>query len=123
VRLDVHTLLFASAAVILGFQAIAFALFTKIFAISEGLLPEDRRLTKAFNYITLETGILVGAALFLLGLSLSIWAVRYWSLHHFGPLDVDWMMRRVIPAVLSLTLGGQVIFASFFLSVLGLRRR
>ena len=121
--LDVDTLLFAAAAVILGFQAVTFALFTKLFAISEGLLPEDPRLTRAFQYITLETGILVGSALFLLGLAVSIWAVRYWGLHHFGPLDIQWMMRRVIPAVLSLSLGGQIIFASFFLSVLGLRRR
>jgi len=121
--LSVDTLLFAAVAVILGFQAVTFALFTKLFAISEGLLPEDPRLTKAFQYITLETGILVGSGLFLLGLGGSIWAVRYWGLHHFGPLDIEWIMHRVIPAVLSLSLGGQVIFASFFMSVLGLRRR
>jgi glycosyltransferase involved in cell wall biosynthesis len=121
--LSADTLLFAAAAVILGFQAVTFALFTKLFAISEGLLPEDPRLTKAFQYITLEVGILVGSGLLLLGLGVSIWAVRYWGIHHFGPLDIGWMMRRVIPAVLSLSLGGQIIFASFFLSVLGLRRR
>ena len=121
--LDVDTLLFAAVAVILGFQAVAFALFTKLFAISEGLLPEDPRLTKAFQYITLETGIATGSGLFLIGLAISIWAVRYWGLHHFSSLNIEWMMRRVIPAVLLLSLGAQIIFASFFLSVLGLRRR
>lgn len=123
VMLDVDTLLFAAVAVILGFQAVAFALFTKLFAISEGLLPEDPRLTKAFQYITLETGIATGSTLFLIGLAISIWAVRYWGLHHFSSLNIEWMMRRVIPAVLSLSLGAQIIFASFFLSVLGLKRR
>lgn len=121
--LDVDTLLFAAAAVVLGFQAVAFAFFTKLFAITEGLLPEDPRLTKAFRYVTLETGIATGSGLFLIGLGISIWAVRYWGLHHFSSLNIEWMMRRVIPAVLSLSLGGQIIFASFFLSVLGLRRR
>lgn len=123
VFLDVHTLLYATAAVTLGFQAVVFAIFTKIFAISEGLLPEDPRLSKAFRYITLESGILCGGALFLLGLAGSIWAVHLWSAQQFGPLDASAMLRRVIPAVLSLTLGVQIVFASFFLSVLGLRRR
>lgn len=123
VTLDVDTLMFAAAAVILGFQAVTFALFTKIFAISEGLLPEDPRLTKMFQYVTLETGILSGSGLFLLGLTVSIWAVHVWSTQHFGPLDTGIMLRRVIPAVLLLTLGGQVIFSSFFMSVLGLKRR
>ena len=45
---DVHTLLYAFVSVLLGFQLIAFATFTKVFAITEGLLPEDPRLTRAF---------------------------------------------------------------------------
>src|SRR5271156_3478226 len=57
VTFDVHTLLYASAFVLLGFQAIAFAGFTKIFAISEGLLPPDAALDKLFRYITLELGV------------------------------------------------------------------
>jgi glycosyltransferase involved in cell wall biosynthesis len=123
VMLDVDTLMFAAAAVILGFQAVTFATFTKVFAVSEGLHPEDPRLTKAFRYITLETGIITGSLVFLLGLGISIWAVHFWSLHHFGALDVESMMRRVIPAVLALALGAQIIFSSFFLSVLGMKRR
>ncbi len=55
VRLDIHTLVYASAAVVLGYQSVIFALFTKTFAISEGLLPEDPRLTRLYRYVTLET--------------------------------------------------------------------
>jgi glycosyltransferase involved in cell wall biosynthesis len=123
VSLDVHTMLYSAAAVTLGFQAVVFAIFTKVFAITEGLLPEDPRLNKAFQYITLESGILCGAALFLLGLAGSVWAVHLWSVQQFGALNTSTMLRRVIPSVLSLTLGGQIVFSSFFLSVLGLRRR
>jgi hypothetical protein len=123
VSLDVHTMLYSAAAVNLGFQAVVFAIFTKVFAITEGLLPEDPRLNKAFQYITLESGILCGAALFLLGLAGSVWAVHLWSVQQFGQLNTSTMLRRVIPSVLSLTLGGQIVFSSFFLSVLGLRRR
>ena len=123
VTFDVHTLLYAAAFVLLGFQAIAFAVFTKLFAISEGLLPPDPALDKAFRYITLEVGLVLGALLILAGLGVSIYAVGFWRSQHFGALDYPQTMRLVIPASLFLTLGVQTVFVSFFLSVLGLRRR
>jgi hypothetical protein len=123
VTFDVHTLVYAAAFVLLGFQAIAFALFTKVFAISEGLLPPDAALDKLFRYITLEVGLGVGVVLTTLGLGASVYAVSGWGAQHFGMLDYSQTMRIVIPAALFLTLGAQTIFASFFLSVLGLRRR
>jgi glycosyltransferase involved in cell wall biosynthesis len=121
--LDVHTLLYAACAFMLGYQAVSFALFTKIFAIREGLLPEDARLSKLFRYVTLETGLIIGALLLLLGLAGSFWAVSIWSGRHFGNLDAGVMLRRVLPSVLALMVGGQTIFSSFFLSVLGMKRR
>jgi glycosyltransferase involved in cell wall biosynthesis len=123
VTFDAHTLLYAAVFVLLGFQAIAFAFFTKLFAISEGLLPPDPTLDKAFRYITLEIGLLAGGLLILAGLGVSVYAVGFWQSRHFGPLDYAQTLRLVIPASLFLTLGGQTVFASFFLSVLGLRRR
>lgn len=121
--LDVHTLLYAASAVLLGFQAIAFAVFTKFFAISEGLLPPDPTLDGLFRFITLEVGLAIGSLLTIGGLATSLYAVGGWGSRHFGPLDYSHTMRLVIPAVLFLTLGAQTIFASFFMSVLGLRRR
>ena len=50
VAFDVHTLLYAAVFVLLGFQSISFAVFTKMFAISEGLHPPDAALDKAFDY-------------------------------------------------------------------------
>lgn len=123
VTVDVHTMVFAAAFVLLGFQSIAFAVFTKVFAISEGLLPPDPTLDKLFRYITLEVGLAVGTLLTLGGLATSLYAVGAWGSRHFGPLDYSYTMRLVIPAALMLTLGAQTIFASFFMSVLGLRRR
>jgi glycosyltransferase involved in cell wall biosynthesis len=123
ITFDVHTLVYASAFVLLGFQAVAFAVFTKFFAISEGLLPPDPTLDKLFRYITLEIGLAIGALLTVAGLASSVYAVGAWGSKHFGGLDYPHTMRLVIPAALLLTLGAQTIFASFFMSVLGLRRR
>jgi glycosyltransferase involved in cell wall biosynthesis len=123
VTFDVHTIVYAAAFVLLGFQAIAFAVFTKLFAISEGLLPPDPWLDKLFRYITLEVGLLAGVLMIICGLGTSIYAVGFWEARHFGALDYPHTMRIVIPAALFLILGVQTVFSSFFLSVLGLRRR
>jgi glycosyltransferase involved in cell wall biosynthesis len=122
VTFDVHTMVYAAAFVLLGFQAVAFAVFTKIFAISEGLLPPDPTLDKLFRYINLEVGLVLGALLVAGGLGTSLYSVGDWGARHFGPLNYSHTMRLVIPAALLLILGAQTVFASFFVSVLGLRR-
>src|ERR1700735_2975009 len=123
IGLDVHTLLYAFVAVLLGFQLIAFGTFTKVFAITEGLLPEDPRLNRIFRWVTLETGLLVGGLLMLLGVGGSIFAVSGWARQSFGALDIEHTLRIVMPSVFALTMGVQITFSSFFLSIFGLRRR
>ena len=123
VTFDVHTLLYAAVAIIIGFQSILFAVFTKVFAISEGLLPKDERLDRAFGHLTLEFGLAVAIILILAGLAGSVYAYWFWDQLSFGNLDPARTMRIVIPAVTSLTLGCQTLFSSFFLSILGLKRR
>lgn len=123
VGFDIHTLMYAFVAIVLGAQFIAFATFTKVFAIAEGLLPEDPRMNWIFRYVTLETGLVVGLLLTIAGLSGSILAVSDWGKTNYGALDPSRMFRLVIPSAFSLMLGVQVICGSFFLSILGLRRR
>jgi glycosyltransferase involved in cell wall biosynthesis len=119
----VHTLLYSATALIIGFQIVSFAIFTKAFAISEGLLPEDRKLRRFLRYINLEVGLIIGVILFLLGIGGSVYALYIWNARLYGALDPAMTMRIVIPSVTALALGVQVIFSSFFLSVLGLKRR
>jgi len=122
VTLDVHTFLYAAMAIIIGYQTVIFAIFTKVFGITEGLLPEDPRLTSMFRYIRLESGILVGTLLLVAGIALSIFALSFWSATSFGPLDPSRTLRLVIPAVTLIALGLQTVLSSFFLSILGLER-
>jgi len=122
ITLDVHTFLYAAMAIVIGYQTVIFAIFTKVFAITEGLLPEDPRLKSLFNYIKLETGILAGALLLVAGIGLSVYALSFWSATSFGPLDPSRTLRLVIPAVTLIALGLQTVLSSFFLSILGLER-
>jgi hypothetical protein len=120
---DVNTLVYCAAAIVCGFQAIMFWLFAKVFAIGAQLLPADLRLARLARMPTLEIGALIGIALFLSGLAVSGYAVRMWSLASFGPLEPETSLRLVVPAATVLILGVQITFASFFLSVLGLKTR
>jgi glycosyltransferase involved in cell wall biosynthesis len=123
VAFDAHTLLFASLALICGYQSVVFAVLTKIFTISEGLLPPDPQLMRVFKYVDLEVGLFAGAAAMVVGLGLLAGAVNQWRLVRFGPLDYAATMRWVIPGVTLTALGFQTILSSFFMSVLGMKRR
>ena len=121
VALDVHTLLYATAAMMLGVQSVGFALCAKTFAVNAGLVKPDRGYPRFLEHPSLEGGLVVGGLLMLGGLVLSVAAVWQWVQRGFGPLDPREMLRWVIPAAMCLMLGGQVILFSFFLGVLGLK--
>jgi glycosyltransferase involved in cell wall biosynthesis len=121
--LDIHTLLAGAGFIVIGYQAVVFGMLTKVFAITEGLLPEDPQLNRLFRHVTLETGLLAGGLLVALGLGGSVAALWVWRDVSFGMLQATRTMRLFIPAVTACILGSQTVMASFFLSILGLRRR
>ena len=117
--LDVGTLLVAGFACLVGYQVIVFAAFTKVFAVREGLHPEHPLLTRAYRYVRLETGLLASTLMTALGVALLAVAFGGWASRGFGALDPRATIRLVVPACVLLALGVQTIFASFFLSILG----
>jgi hypothetical protein len=123
VTFDAHTLLVASLAVLCGYQAILFAIFTKTFAIAEGLIPEDPRLRRFLNHISVERGLLVAFGALILGIVLLGEAVGQWRRVDYGHLDYAVTMRWVIPGTMLTALGFQTVLSSFVVSILKLRRR
>ena len=123
ITFDAHTLLFSSLAIMMGYQSILFAICAKTFAINEGLLPRDERVDRFFKVIYLERGLAIGALAFLVGLILLSAAVLQWKSAHFGRLDYAVTMRWVIPGATLTALGFQTVLSSFFVSILGMKRR
>jgi hypothetical protein len=120
VVLNVGTLMMSCMAVIVGFQLVSFAFFTKVFAIAENLLPADPKFARLFKIFTLEKGVVAGALVLLAGVVLFLRAVWIWKQADYGMLPYAENMRLLIPAATLVILGIQTVFSSFFMSVLGL---
>jgi len=120
---DTNTLLLCAMSVILGVQICLFAIFTRVFAMTVGLLPVSDRATTLFRLLTLERGLLLSLLVLLVGILLLFEAMLYWKQAEFGPISYPASLRKVVPAVTTISLGVQGVFSSFFLSILGLSRR
>ena len=123
ITFDVDTLLFSAMVILIGFQSINFAAFTEVFAVTRGLLPEDPNFNRFLRHVKLETGLAIGMSLLLVGAGMWIAGLNYWSSMHFGNLNPVKTLRIVIPGIVCLTLGVQVILSSFFLRVLDMERQ
>ena len=121
---DTNTLLVCSMLQVVGLQIFFFGMFARVFATSEGLLPDNPGpLSKLFKYLTWKGVSFWGLAILLLGLIKLIQAVLYWKAAHFGAISYPASLRQVIPAITLITMGVQIIFSSFFLSILSLPRK
>lgn len=123
VTFDAHTLLFASLAILCGFQSILFAILSKTFAINEGLMPPDPRMDRFFELMNLERGLALSILAILFGILLLLGAVEQWKAAGFGRLEYSHTMRWVVPGVTLAAVGFQTLLSGFFASILGMHRR
>ena len=121
VTFDVDTLVGASAMVVIGFQAVLFWLFTQVYAGSEGFLPEEPRVTRLLERLSLERGLILGGLIGLAGLAGLIFSVLYWHGRGFGQLNYEHSLRLMIPSVTALIVSFQIVLGTFFLSILGIK--
>ncbi len=122
VTFDVDTLVAASAMVVIGFQAVLFWLFTQVYAGAEGFLPEEPKVQRLLGNLSLERGLLAGAAIGLAGLVGLIFSLTYWQANKFGQLNYEHALRLMVPSVTALVVSCQLVLGTFFLSILGIKQ-
>ena len=119
---DIHTLLYAAVAVIIGVQSIQFWIFGKIYGMREGIVPPDPWFSSFTTAVVrLEYGLIAGGILLLVGLGLGVYAVESWSSVGFGALNPERTMRFVIPSAMAIILAFQIVYGAFFVSFLDIR--
>ena len=123
VEFEVHSTLFAAFAAFFGFQVFMFGVFYKQLAVADGLLPEGRTLARISKFVSLEVGVIIGGLLLLGGAAGAIATVRVWADAQFGALGPAQLVRQVSVSLLAIATGLELVLASFFLSLLGMRSR
>lgn len=118
IAVGVHTMLYAAAISIIGFQMIWFGLIARWLGSLSGVMPIKGGVEKAFSAWTLERGLVLGLILGSAGLMASIDALLMWRAQEFGPLYVDSVMRMAIVSVTLMVAGGEAIVVSFLVGVL-----
>lgn len=122
VTFDIHTMLYGSAFVMIGTNMIFFSLFTRIYAIRTGFIPVRENVATKLAKITTEKGAVLGLILALCGMIMTIAAFVIWKDASFGNLNPQEMMRMTIPALTLMVVGIEMIFASFFIGILNIKR-
>ena len=120
---DINSLFFFAGLILIGYQMVNFAVITRVFGLSDHLLPPDNQGLRFLEKATLERGILTGFIMASLGLAGSAVAIAYWKSRNFGDLDPTISFRLVIPGMTLLLLGTQTILSSFLISIIGLKRK
>ncbi len=122
VTFDVDTLVAAGGMVVIGFQSVLFWLLTRVYAGSEGFLPESPKAEKVLGALSLERGLILAGATGLAGLVGLIFSLTSWQAQAFGELNYEHALRVMVPSVIALMLSFQAILGCFFLSILGIRQ-
>jgi glycosyltransferase involved in cell wall biosynthesis len=121
VGFDIHSMLYAAGATVLGLQLVLFSLLARTIGVLKNLLPMSRSLARFLRVFTLERGILLGLFLGAAGLGLAVYSVASWARASLGALDPTEMMRVAIPSVTLMLGGAEIFFASFLLGFIDLR--
>jgi len=119
ITLDIHTMIFGVIFTLMGAQILSIGAFAKVFSYAERFDRGTVSLKRVLRRVTLESGLLFGGLLFLAGFAGCAWVTWHWAASGFGPL---FQVRQILFWSMWLFLGVQVIFASFFLSMLGISR-
>src|SRR5438477_1825512 len=119
VVLDIHTMIFGVIFTLLGVQILSIGAFAKVFSYAQRFDRHSVSLRRVLKSVTLETGLLAGGGLFLMGFAGCAWITWKWAASGFGELHE---IREVLFWSMWLFLGLQIIFAAFFLSMLGISR-
>jgi glycosyltransferase involved in cell wall biosynthesis len=116
--IDFHSFILTGTMMVLGINMLSFSAITRVYAFKTGLLPNRPGFFWLFKYINLEKGLVAGLIILLIGALLITKAVTLSS--EFSIIGFSNSVRLVFGGSLAILVGGQVIFTSFVLSILGL---
>jgi glycosyltransferase involved in cell wall biosynthesis len=118
-NLYVHSLILGCLLILLGVQAIGLGLSARAFGVYF-ISEQDALFQKLRARMRLEHGLALALGVLVAGIVLMSIVIARWASHGFGSLGE---VRLAIFAATVISVGAQIFFTSFLLSIIGLRRR
>ncbi len=120
IELQVHSMLAAGIIGLLGMQTLSFAVLARELAQRRGFLPPSPMLERFWRQASLERAALAGTLLLLGGLIGLVVATIHWAAIGFGNLDLAETMRAVVPSLIAMGVGLQLVLSAFLAGILEL---
>ncbi len=122
IELDVHTLVVACFAVLIGVQLVTFGALSRRYGIVEGFLPQRGSFRKIVLGLTLEPILRTALVIGVLGAAGVAWSVMQWAASGFAPIHLYSVMRLLVPSLTAVAVACQMAAAGFLSSILTIRR-
>lgn len=113
-----HAMIFFSMLTLLGFQLINLGIFAKSYAFAEGFEKKDNFFSIFYKLFDLEKGILAGGGFITAGILMAFSIVKQWFTS--GSISLE---RNELFAFTLIIIGIQVIFSSFLISFIGIKKK
>jgi glycosyltransferase involved in cell wall biosynthesis len=120
IELDANSFLVAAMLVIVGLQAISFAVIGRRFASRYGFIPPSQTFDQLLESLTLEKLLSVAVLLVLIGFGLILFSVGRWADLDFGPIEGGGTMRMMIVAMTAIVAGTQLAMTGFMASMINI---
>ena len=118
-HLDLNTYFLSLAVLLVGLQTILMAILARVFSTHHSILPRSKNINLFEKYFRLEKGIFLGIVLIVLSIAGATFLYINWTGSGFRNLGNESSLRISGLLILSFVSGIQVLFASFFASMLG----
>jgi hypothetical protein len=122
IELQVHSMLASGIIGLLGIQTLTFAVLARRLAIREGLLPPAPILERFGGWITVERMVVAGVLSLATGLIGLVLATGHWAASGFLPVDDPEGMRVVVPSLVAMGVGLQLVLSGFLYGLLDMTR-
>lgn len=117
-KFGIATFILGVGLILSGVQIVLLSILMRIFASRHGFLPKSKSSSKLDSVFTLERGILIGLFLLFISISIFVSILFIWSEYQYGSIINEGTLKAAALVVLAFCLGLQIIFSSFFASIL-----
>ena len=119
--IGINTMLYSSSFLIIGILLCMFFVLDKLYSYNMKLILKLDGFTKMMSNIKTYKLVLLGVISFLTGITISIISLLKWQNIHFGSLEPNTFMPKVILANCLIVIGLEIIFFAILINIMKIK--